>query len=147
VHGKILVGFDDSEAAGRALDRALEEARSAHARLVVLAVAEMPLDPDQPRNFGTLDDISPGEGAALGAPPQVVSALADARKRVEAAGSRAEYRWSAGDPARSILDAATSVGAGLIVLGEHHHGFLGSLFGEDVAAEVKKHAGCDVLVA
>jgi len=147
MHGKILVGYDDSAPARSALLRGIEEARARHTRLVVLAVAEMPLDPGDPRNFGTLDDISPDEGRPFEAPPEVVATLGRARKVVEGAGVRADYRWAAGDPGRSIVDAAQAVGAGLIVVGEHHHGFLGSLFGEDVAAEVRKHAGCDVVVA
>ena len=32
-------------------------------------------------------------------------------------------------------------------LWERHHGFLGSLFGADVDAEVKREAGCDVILA
>jgi hypothetical protein len=34
-----------------------------------------------------------------------------------------------------------------IVLGEHHHGLLGNLFGADVDAEVQREAGCDVILA
>jgi hypothetical protein len=33
------------------------------------------------------------------------------------------------------------------VLGEHHHGFLGRLFGADVDEEVKREAGCEVILA
>jgi len=50
----ILVGFDDSDAARRALDRAVEEARGSDARVVVLSVAEMSLDPQVTRFYGTL---------------------------------------------------------------------------------------------
>jgi len=35
----------------------------------------------------------------------------------------------------------------VIVVGEHHHGFLGSLFGGNVDEEVKREAGCDVILA
>jgi hypothetical protein len=41
----------------------------------VLSVANVPLDPDAPRNFGTLDDISDREDAALRPPPDVVAHL------------------------------------------------------------------------
>ena len=58
---RILVGFDDSDAARRALDRAIAEARERNARLVVLSVFEMPLDPQVDRFFGTLDDIADWE--------------------------------------------------------------------------------------
>jgi nucleotide-binding universal stress UspA family protein len=33
-----------------------------------------------------------------------------------------------------------------IVLGAHHHGLLSRIMGGDVAAQVKRDAGCDVIV-
>ncbi len=143
----ILVAYDDSDQAELALSRAIDEARSHSASLVVLAVIEMPLDPHGPRNFGTLDDIAPHESEAPEAPPSLVATLARARTHVEAASLRAHYVWAAGDPASEIIEVAKEAGAGLIVVGEHHHGFLGSLFGGDVAAEVEREAGCAVIVA
>ena len=142
-----MVGYDDSDAAKRALERGIAEARESHGRLVVLVVAELPLDPGAPRFFGTLDDISPNEGGEFVAPPEVVATLAHARKRLDAAGVRGDLAWAAGDPGGAILDAAHSLGAGMIVLGEHHHGFLGGFLGTDVASEVQDRAGCDVVVA
>ena len=49
----ILVGYDDSEASARALERAAAQAREHQQRLVVLAVLELPLDPRDPHQFGT----------------------------------------------------------------------------------------------
>ena len=60
---------------------------------------------------------------------------------IEAAGLDAEYVWAAGSAASTIVDAARDSGADLIVLGEHHHSFLGRVFGSDVAAEVERRAG------
>ena len=48
---RILVGFDDSDAARRALDRGIAEARERNARLVVLSVFEMPLVEIEPGEF------------------------------------------------------------------------------------------------
>jgi hypothetical protein len=56
----ILVGYDGAPPARAALIRAIEEARESHANLVVVAVAEMPLNPEGPQNFGTLDDSPAG---------------------------------------------------------------------------------------
>jgi nucleotide-binding universal stress UspA family protein len=142
-----MVGYDDSDAAKRALERGIAEARGSHRRLVVLAVAELPLDPNAPRFFGTLDDIPPNEGGELVAPPEIVTTLAHARDRLETAGVPGELAWAAGEPGGAILDAAHSLGAGMIILGEHHHGFLSGFLGTDVAAEVQERAGCDVVVA
>jgi nucleotide-binding universal stress UspA family protein len=143
----VLVAYDDSEQAEVALERGIEEARLRGGDLVVLAVLEMPLDPRAPRNFGTLDDIAPHESGAPAAPPSLVDTLAHARTHVEGAGLEADYVWAAGDPASEIIEVAKEAGAALIVVGEHHHGFLGRLFAGDVAAEVRREAGCDVIVA
>src|SRR5690349_1982902 len=141
---RILVGYDGSDGGRRALDRAVEEARASRGRITVVSVVNVPLDLDVPRNFGTLDDIAPDEGAAVTAPLEVVEHLREARDRLGAAGLDAELVWGAGDPGNVIVDTAKRIRASAIVLGEHHHGFLSGLFGADVDAEVKRQAGCEV---
>ena len=143
---KVLVGYDGKEPARRALDRAIEEAAASRAVLVVLAVAEMPLNPEGPQNFGTLDD-SPARMIPLVEPPELEPVLAEARQRVEAAGLTADYTWAAGEPADAIVGAARDRGAELIVIGSHHHSRLARILGPDVATQVKRDAGCDVIVA
>ena len=143
----ILVGYDDSAAARRALDRGIAEAQARSARLVVLSVFEVPLDPQVDRFFGTLDDIADWEGQPIAPPPELVGLLTQARDEVEAAGLEADVMWAAGEPGRAIVDAAREARADLVVLGEHHHGFLAGLFGTDVAAEVERKLGTAVIVA
>ena len=142
----IVVGYDKDEASSRALDRAIEEARKSRAQLVVVAVAEMPLNPEGPQNFGTLDDW-PAQMIPLVEPAELEPVLAEARERVESAGLTGEYTWAAGEPASAIVGAARERGAELIVIGSHHHGFLARVLGPDVATQVKRDAGCDVIVA
>jgi nucleotide-binding universal stress UspA family protein len=110
----------------------------------VLAVAEMPLNPEGPQNFGTLDD-SPATMIPLAEPPELTPVLGRAQERVEAAGLKADYVWAAGDPAQEIVVAARERGADVVVVGHHHHGLMGRLLGEDVAAGVKHAAGCEVI--
>lgn len=141
------MGFDGTEGGRRALDRAIAETRDSRAHVTVLSVANVPLDPESPRYFGTLDDISDREGAVLAPPPDVVAHLTEARDRLEAAGVDAELTWAAGEPAHAIVETARTIGAGLIVLGDHHHGFLGNVFGADVDAAVQREAGCEVILA
>ena len=143
--GPIVVGYDDEEAAKRALDRALDEAKTNGTGLVVVTVVEFPLDPEGPQNFGTLDD-SPARMIPLVLPEELEPVLAHARERVAAEGVSADFLWAAGDPASVLVDVARDRGASLVVVGSHHHGFLAKLVGTDVAAEVKRHAGADVLV-
>jgi len=143
----VLVGFDDSAAARRALERGISEARTRGARLVVLSVFEVPLDPQVDRFFGTLDDVADWEGQPISPPPELVGLLARARDEVEAAGLRGDFMWAAGEPGRAIVDAARDARVDVVVLGEHHHGFLSGLFGTDVAASVERELGSAVIVA
>jgi nucleotide-binding universal stress UspA family protein len=145
VSSTVVVGYDGEDAADRALDRAIAEAQASDASLLVVSVAEMPLNPEGPQNFGTLDD-SPARMIPLVEPPQLEPAFAEARTKVEAAGVAADYAWAAGEPASAIVGAAKERGARLVVLGSHHHGMLSRLLGGDVAERVKRDAGCDVLV-
>src|SRR5215211_3403795 len=101
----ILVGYDDKEPAKRALEHAIEQAKSSGARLVILVVAEMPLNPQGMQNYGTLDD-SPPVMMPVEAPPEMEEALEHANAAVEAAGVNAEYAWSAGDPSSEIVAMA-----------------------------------------
>jgi nucleotide-binding universal stress UspA family protein len=144
VTSPIVVGYDGEGPAQRALDRAINEARRSRAKLVVVAVAEMSLNPEGPQSFGTLDD-SPARMIPLVEPPELEPVLAAARERVDAAGLDAEYVWAAGEPAGAIVGEARDRGAGLIVVGSHHHSLFGRLLGADVAGEVKREAGCDVI--
>ncbi len=141
----ILVGYDDKEPAKRALERAIQEAKKANADLLVVSVLTMPLDPEGPQNFGSLDD-SPPVTLPLVVPPELEPVIEHARKRAEDEGVRADYVWAAGDPAKTIVDAARERKASLVVLGAHHHGFLGKLFGVDVADEVERELGTDLVV-
>jgi len=145
---RILVAYDGSTSSRRALDRAIEEARSSSAHITVVDVAEMPLNPDEPRFYGTLDDFADNEGDPLAPPPDVVDHLTEARDHLASAGLEADLAWAAGLPAREIVSTARRVGARVIILGEHHHGMLSGLFGSDVDAEVQREApGCTVILA
>src|SRR5262245_9293962 len=144
---RILVGYDGSDGGKRALDRAIAEAHESRGRITVLSVSNMPLDLDVPRNFGTLGDISAREGEALQAPPEVVAHLTEAGERLAAAGLEANLMWTPGNPGHAIVETAKEIRAHVIVLGEHHHGLLGNLFGADVDAEVQREAGCEVILA
>ena len=143
----VLVGFDDSAAARRALDRGIAEAQARKARLIVLSVFEVPLDPQVDRFFGTLDDVADWEGQPIAPPPELVGLLAQARDEVEAAGLHAEFMWAAGEPGNAIIEAARDAKVDTVVLGEHHHGFLAGLFGSDVATAVERELGSTVIVA
>ena len=142
--GTILIGYDDSEGADRALDRAIAEATSTGDRLVVLSVQEMLLDPEGPQNFGNINESA--EMMPLVEPPELEPLFAKARGRIEAAGLEADYVWAVGNAADKIGATARDLEARLVVLGSRHHGFLSRLIGTDVAVEVERELGSSVLV-
>ena len=142
--GTIVIGFDDSEGAGRALDHAIAEAGSSGDTLVVVAVFEMLFDPEGPQSFGNLNESA--EMMPLVEPAELEPIFAKARARVESAGIEADYVWAVGNPADKIAATARDRKARLVVLASHHHGFLGRLFGTDVAVEVERELGSSVVV-
>jgi nucleotide-binding universal stress UspA family protein len=144
VSGPVVVGWDGSAAAGVALDRAIEEASSADARLVVVTVSAIPLESEGPMGLGALD--GPPMPLPLGEPPEVEHLFAAARERIEPAGVSADYVWDSGEPADAIVREARNRQAGVIVLGKGHHSRLGRWLGADVAAGVERAVGADCRV-
>jgi nucleotide-binding universal stress UspA family protein len=141
----IVVGYDGKDPAKRALERALEEAKTEHAELVIVAVEAMPVDPSGPAEF----DMLGGERALYDPvvePPDLMPILDEAMQRADAEGVPAEVVWGAGDVARSIVDAARSHDAAKIMIGSHHHSYFTRLFGLDVASSIQREANCDVVI-
>ncbi len=135
----ILIGFDQSDGASRALDRAIDEARVSGDRLVVLAVLELPFDPEGPQSFGSLTEEA--SMMPLVEPPELGPVLAEARARIEAAGIEADYVWAAGNVSEKIASTARDLDVRLVVLAAGHHGMLGRLLGADVVSEVEHELG------
>jgi nucleotide-binding universal stress UspA family protein len=150
VSESVVVGYDGSESAGRALDEAIERTKAAGGTVVLVSVQYGPVDAYEP---ATLDPVPPvaGEWAdepqwEAEPPPSLKPLVDEAVRRAEAAGVAHSSVWGIGDPARVIVDAARDHGASTIVIGKDHHGFFGRLFGDDVEAEVKREASADVVV-
>lgn len=145
--GTIIVAYDDSEESRRALERAMAEARSRGAGLLVLAVFAMPLDPQAaPRDLVTWGDGAPFTGP-LEPPPHIQAMLDAAARRIEGSEVAAEYAWAPGPPGQLIMDIAKERDAELIVVGaDHHQTMFSSQLGMNVAEDVAAHAGRDVIV-
>ena len=93
--GTIVIGFDDSDGAGRALDHAIAEAKSSGDELVVVAVFEMMFDPEGPQSFGSLNEEA--KMMPLVEPPELEPILAKARAKVKSPGFEADYVWAVGN--------------------------------------------------
>ena len=130
----IIVGYDDSEPAKRALDRAAELAAKFGSRLVVTSVVPV-VTPAVARSVGT-DPESPDHAAQLAA----------AKAQLASTGLQAEYVEALGHPAEAIVEAAQTHGADLIVVGTRELSLVQRLFGNSVSNAVANKARCDVLI-
>jgi nucleotide-binding universal stress UspA family protein len=128
---KILVATDGSQSAERAVAAAAELPWPEGSEVRVISVVD-PLE-------GMLETI-----AAHRARSEKV--LADARARVEKGGLPASSSLVVGRPARTILDAASDWGAGVIVVGARGLGAVRALLVGSVSSAVARAAACSVLV-
>jgi universal stress protein F len=131
----IVLGYDDTLGAKRALDRTSQLAKAFHAEVIVVSVA--PVLAPTAHGIGPIDPVEP--------PELHEEELAHARRQLTERGIDADYQLIVGDPARSIVELADRFHADLIVVGREH-GFLGRLLGVSVSGAVERHAHCDVLV-
>jgi len=132
----IIIGYDATDPAGRALERAALLAGAFGSQVIVISVSPVYI----PAGRGTAgpDPTSPPElhGKELG----------DARQRLQEHGVEPEVVLGMGDPPRTILELAEERGADLIVLGTRQLGALARLFGQSVSEDVLRSAPCDVLL-
>ena len=148
----VVVGYDGTAPAERALQRAVEYARAFAAKVVVVSVAApQPLaEVGAPGAFGLL----PYYAYPAGDPGQVVERdeqlWEQHRERVQRlfadADLQVEFAGVAGEPAQELVDAAEQHQAALIIVGTREPGFLERLLGGSVSQDVARRARCDVLI-
>jgi nucleotide-binding universal stress UspA family protein len=132
----IIVGYDDTDPARRALERASQLAKTFGSKLVVTSVAPV---------------VTPATGRSIGADPTDTGAehrdeLGHARSYLEGEGVTAEYVEALGHPADALVATAEERGADMIVVGTREAGFLTRLLGASVSDAVSHRAHCDVLI-
>ena len=133
---KIVLGYDESEAAKLALERAAALAKAFGAELIVASVA--PVMMSSTRSGGPIDPTDPPEAH--------VEELKHARAYLDGQGLTADYLPGVGDPAQTLAELAKDRDADLIVLGTHEPSLIGRLFGQSVSEAVAHRVHCDVLI-
>src|SRR5579862_5768697 len=132
---RIVVGFDGSEHAQKALSRAADIANGATLAVVAAAgpsslrVRDMGLNPEDPVDAEARKQ-----------------ALAQAREYLEGRGVNAVYIEGHGTPADVIVQEAQESGADLIVVGTRGLNAAQRVVLGSVSTNVVHHASCDVLV-
>ena len=132
----IVVAYDDTEPAKRALERAIELAKAFGSKLLVTSVA--PIMEAAGRSSGPLDPTD--------LPEKHQAELEQASSVVSAAGLTAELIPAVGHPAETIVQVARDNGAQLIVVGTRELGFAQRLLGQSTSDAVVHRARCDVLI-
>jgi len=132
----IVVGYDGTEAAERALGR-VGDLASAFGSTVILASVS-PVMTGAAHGGGSVDPTDP---------PEEHEALLDrASMTLSGRGVEAETVLGTGDPAEAIVELAEQRAADLIVVGTREPGFWERVLGHSVSAAVQRHARCDVLI-
>jgi nucleotide-binding universal stress UspA family protein len=150
----IVVGYDGSDAAERALRRAAEIAEPFSGRLLVVSVTGLAFEPAVELAPPATGPVAPAGTVPL---PQPVLAPPEpeelARRQLERARTslasrklETEYVVELGDPAERLLEVADQRGADLVVVGSREHGFLERLLGRSVDEAVARRSERDVLL-
>jgi nucleotide-binding universal stress UspA family protein len=132
----IVVGYDETAAAKRALERAIQIAKAFSAKLVVTSVA--PVMEGAGRSMGPIDPVDP--------PERHHAELHEAATAIQAAGLAAELVPALGHPTDAIVQVANDHHADLIVVGTRGPGFVDRLLRQSTSQNVARHAHCDVLI-
>jgi nucleotide-binding universal stress UspA family protein len=133
---KILLAYDGSDPAKKALDAALDLARKYQAELYVLTVS-------QPPDFG--EDVET-EAIIENSRNYHESALAPVRTLVATSGVKARFEVAVGHPAEQIIYHADRYQVDLIVLGHRGKSLFRRLLLGSVSKQVVQYADRTVLV-
>ena len=130
----IIVGYDESDPAKRALERAAELAGRFDAKVIVTSVAPALVG----HRLGPTDPVDP--------PDEHRRQLADAAAFLADRDVDAEVDLALDDPANHIVRLAEQRGGDLIVIGTHEPNLLERVLGLSVSGRVERKAHCDVLI-
>jgi nucleotide-binding universal stress UspA family protein len=132
----IVVGYDETDAARRALERAAQLAKAFRSKLIVTSVA--PIMMSVGRSSGPIDPTE--------TPSEHIEELKHAQSYLEREGLEAEYVPAIGDPAQTIAELAEERNADLVVVGTRAPGVMARLLHQSVSESVAHKVACDVLI-
>ncbi len=133
---RILIAYDHTESARRALERGAELAKTYGAEVVVTSVA--PILVGSPRATGPIDPTD--------SPAHHIEELEAARGLLSERGIDAEFLPATGDPAGAIVMIADERDVDLVVVGTREPGLVERIMRRSVSAEVARRVHRDLLI-
>lgn len=142
---KILVGYDDGSLSQKALETAIELARSTKAEIFIVSALDIPLyisSPDllPPDNVSITKFFYDNSRLYFGKIQEQAAA------RVKEAGLNVTTKILEGNPGKSLVWYAEEINADLIAVGSNNRGALDKFFLGSVSSYIIHHAKCMVLV-
>lgn len=135
----ILLATDGTAASRAAGEQAIQLAAALRARLLVMSVEPSRAPIDIPAPSRETAGLSDRRTALVTAAERIV-------QQARSAGAEATFLVWEGDPGETIVTAADSEHADLIVVGTHGRGSIGRFLIGSVSDYVVRHAHCPVLV-
>lgn len=132
----IVVGYDGTESAKRALERAAQLSKAFSARVIVTSVA--PLLVGTGYGISAFDPVDP--------PEEHLAQLSEAEELLAEVGVAADVRLTAGVTPEAIVHVAEEAYADMIVVGTRELGFVERVLRGSVSDGVEHRAHCDVLI-
>jgi nucleotide-binding universal stress UspA family protein len=133
---RILVAYDASDSARRALDRAADLAEKFGSEVFVTSVA--PLTVSSPRSAGPVDPVD--------SPARHAEELEEAKTQLQGRGIDAQIVLATGEPAGAIGLLADERDVDLVVVGTREPGLVDRILRHSVSREVARRVHRDLLI-
>jgi len=143
---RILVGFDDGALSQKALETAIELARSTKAEIYIASALDIPLYISSPDMLPP-DNVSITKFFYDNTQMYFEKLQEQAAARVKEEGLAVTTKVLEGNPGKSLIWYAEEIKADLIAMGSNNRGILDRFFLGSVSNYVIHHAKCMVLVA
>ena len=143
---QIIVAYDGTEPAKRALERAAEMAKAFDAKVIVTGVASLLHSGPRADQFELHSPPSSGPEIQRDSLADHEAELADATAFFAERGIEAEPVAVSGDPASAIVSLAERRNADLVVVGTREAGRAERVVRHSVSQQVAKKVHCDLLI-
>jgi|GEM_PF-401946 len=140
---RILVAYDDSSQAAKALDTAIDIAKKNKAEIYLVSAYSLPINYGEEYSFFTPDISAHFLETTI---KNINNIQAEALNKVKKENITVYAQVVEGKPGSCIVDLVEELNADLIVIGSHNRGTVARVFLGSVSNYVLHYAGCQVLV-